>query len=94
MCLAVPGKLLSAEGDDPLFRNGRVSFGGTVKTVNLACVPEAKPGDHVLVHAGMALGVVDEVEAAKVLDLLSELGVPDGVAADDEANEASPDAAR
>jgi len=94
MCLAVPGKLLSAEGDDPLFRSGRVSFGGVVKAVNLACVPEAKPGDHVLVHAGMALGVVDEAEAAKVLDLLSELDVSAGGAVGGESAEASPDAAR
>jgi hydrogenase expression/formation protein HypC len=94
MCLAVPGKLLSAEGDDPLFRSGRVSFGGTVKTVNLACVPEAKPGDHVLVHAGMALGVVDEAEAAKVLGLLSELDVLAGGAVGGESLEASSDAAR
>jgi hydrogenase expression/formation protein HypC len=94
MCLAVPGKLLSAEGDDPLFRNGRVSFGGIVKTVNLACVPEAKPGDHVLVHAGMALGVVDEAEAAKVLDLLSELDVSAEGAVGGESAETSPDAGR
>ena len=28
MCLAVPGKLLDIQGDDPLERSGRVSFGG------------------------------------------------------------------
>jgi hydrogenase expression/formation protein HypC len=71
-----------------------VSFGGIVKTVNLACVPEAKPGDHVLVHAGMALGVVDEAEAAKVLDLLSELDVSAEGAVGGESAETSPDAAR
>ncbi|MCX7865591.1 MAG: HypC/HybG/HupF family hydrogenase formation chaperone, partial [Limisphaera sp.] len=45
MCLAVPGKLLSVSGEDPLERTGRVSFGGVIKEVSLACVPEAKPGD-------------------------------------------------
>lgn len=94
MCLAVPGKLLSAEGGDPLFRSGRVSFGGVVKVVNLACVPEAKPGDHVLVHAGMALGVVDEDEAAKVLGLLGELDFPAGGAVGGRSPEASSDEAR
>ena len=78
MCLAVPGQIHSVAGDDPLFRSGRVSFGGVVKTVSLACVPEAVPGDYVLVHAGMALSVVDEAEAAKVLGLLGELGVAEG----------------
>ena len=63
MCLAIPGKLLNVSGDDPLMRAGKVSFGGAVKEVSLACVPEAKAGDYVLVHVGFALSVVDEAEA-------------------------------
>ena len=55
MCLAVPGKLMSIAGDDPAFRTGRVNFGGIVKQVNLAYVPEVKIGDYVLVHVGFAL---------------------------------------
>jgi hydrogenase expression/formation protein HypC len=73
MCLAVPGKLLSMTGDDPLLRLGKVSFGGVVKEVSLACVPEAKPGDYVLVHVGFALSVVDEAEAQRVFDYLREM---------------------
>ncbi|NGO38394.1 HypC/HybG/HupF family hydrogenase formation chaperone [Limisphaera ngatamarikiensis] len=73
MCLAVPGKLLSVNGDDPLERTGRVSFGGVVKDVSLACVPEAKPGDYVLVHVGMALSVVDESEAQQVFEYLRQM---------------------
>lgn len=74
MCLAVPGKLMSIEGDDPIFRSGQVSFGGTVKEVNLAYVPDAKVGDYVLVHVGFALCIVDEQEANKVFEYLTELG--------------------
>ncbi len=74
MCLAVPGQILSIKGDDPLFRSGRVSFGGVVKEVNLSCVAEAKPGDYVLVHVGMALSVVDEAEAKQVFGYLKEMG--------------------
>ncbi|MFH1566855.1 MAG: HypC/HybG/HupF family hydrogenase formation chaperone, partial [Gemmatimonadota bacterium] len=52
MCLAVPGKLLEITDADPVTRTGRVSFGGVVKEVNLACVPEARVGDYVTVHVG------------------------------------------
>jgi len=78
MCLAVPGKLLSIEGDDPLMRQGRVAFAGIVKPANLAYVPEAKPGDYVLVHAGFAITVLDEAEATKTLAYLAELEPEEG----------------
>lgn len=70
MCLAIPGELLSIAGDDPLARTGRVSFGGIVKEVNLACVPDARVGDFVTVHVGLALSVVDRAEAERVFDYL------------------------
>lgn len=72
MCLAVPGKLLDITGDNPLTREGRVSFAGVVKKANLAYVPEARVGDYVLVHAGFALTVIDEDEALKTLAYLAE----------------------
>ena len=74
MCLAVPGKLMSIEGFDPTFRTGKVNFGGIVKEVNLAYVPEAVVGNYVLVHVGFALTVVDEEEAAKAFGYLKEMG--------------------
>jgi hydrogenase expression/formation protein HypC len=73
MCLAVPGRLLSITGDDPLMRSGKVSFGGILKEVNLACVPEAKIGDYVIVHAGLAISVLDEEEAARTLEYLQQI---------------------
>ena len=79
MCLAVPGKIESIEGidgEDLMFRTGKVRFGGIVKTVNLACVPEARTGDYVLVHAGLAISVIDEEEARKTLSCLDEIGKP------------------
>ena len=80
MCLAVPGKVESIDGGDPVLRSGRVSFGGVVKVVSLACVPEATVGDYVLVHAGMAISTVDESEAEKVFAYLRELGEFDDLA--------------
>ncbi len=73
MCLAVPGKLLSISGDG-LARSGRVSFGGIVKQVNLACVPEANVGNYVMVHVGCAISVVDEAEAMQTLAYLHAMG--------------------
>ncbi len=74
MCLAVPGKLLEITGEDDLSRIGRVSFGGVVKEINLAFVPEARVGDYVTVHVGVALSVVDEEEAQQVFEYLRQLG--------------------
>lgn len=74
MCLAVPGKVLSRAGDDPLDRTARVSFGGVVREVSLAYVPEAAVGDYVIVHVGFALSRLDEAEAARVFAHLKELG--------------------
>ncbi len=74
MCLAVPGKLLEISGTDDLTRTGKVSFGGIVKEINLAFVPEAQVGDYVTVHVGVALSVVDEEEALQVFEYLRQLG--------------------
>ncbi|MEZ5287386.1 MAG: HypC/HybG/HupF family hydrogenase formation chaperone [Vicinamibacterales bacterium] len=74
MCLAVPGRILEIEGDDPLLRSGRVDFAGIQKRVNLAYVPDAVVGDYVMVHVGFAISRVDEAEAAQVLDYLRRMG--------------------
>jgi hydrogenase expression/formation protein HypC len=74
MCLAVPGKLLSISGDEPLARMGRVSFGGIVKEVSLAYVPDVQIGDYVIVHVGFALSRVDEDEAQRVFEYLEQMG--------------------
>src|ERR1035437_10449216 len=73
MCLAIPGKIESITGDDPLSRMGRINFGGIVKEASLAYVPEAKVGNYVIVHAGFALSRVDEDEAQKVFEYLKQM---------------------
>jgi hydrogenase expression/formation protein HypC len=75
MCLAVPGKIISIRGDDPLMRMARVSFGGVVKEVSLAYLPEAGVDDYVIVHAGFALSRIDEQEALAVFEELSKLSL-------------------
>ena len=74
MCLAIPGKVLDVQGDDPLLRSARVSFAGVIKEVSLSCAPEAKPGDYVLVHVGVAISVVDPQEAEETLYYLNQMG--------------------
>jgi hydrogenase expression/formation protein HypD len=71
--LAVPGKLLSIQGAEPFERAGRVSFGGIVKEVNLAYVPDARVGDYVIVHVGFALSTLDEQEARRVFEYLHQI---------------------
>lgn len=73
MCLAIPGKLLSAE-DLGFARAGKVQFGGIVRQVRLDFVPEAAPGDYVMVHVGFAISKVDEAEAQRTYEILEEMG--------------------
>jgi hydrogenase expression/formation protein HypC len=73
MCLAIPGKVETISGDDPITRMGRINFGGVIKEACLAYVPEARVGDYVIVHAGFALSKVDEEEAHKVFEYLEQM---------------------
>ncbi len=79
MCLAVPGKVIEIFGDDPLLRTARVSFAGVIKKVSLTCAPEAKLGDYVLVHVGVAISVVDKKEAEETYEYLRQMGELDGL---------------
>lgn len=79
MCLAVPGKVIDILGDDPLLRSARVSFAGVIKEVSLTCAPDAKVGDYVLVHVGVAISVVDEKEAEETFSYLRQMGDLDGL---------------
>ncbi len=73
MCLAIPGRIAGVSDDDPIMRVGRVDFGGIVKEISLTYVPEARVGDYVLVHVGFALAVIDEAEAERLFEQLSQI---------------------
>jgi len=73
MCLAIPGKIIEITNQDPIMRTGNVSFGGIIKEINLAYVPDAKTGNYVIVHAGFAISRLNEHEAKLVLDDLESL---------------------
>ena len=74
MCLAVPGRIVTIDGVDPILRAGTVDFAGVTKRVNLSYVPEAVIGDFVLVHVGFAISTVDEAEARQVFEYLRTMG--------------------
>ena len=73
MCLAVPGEVVEIVEEGPLNRQARVNFGGIIKTISLALLPEAAVGQYVLVHAGVAISVVDEAEAQETFAYLREI---------------------
>lgn len=73
MCLAIPGKIISIDESGELSRTGKIDFGGIVKDVNLSFVPEASVNDYVIVHAGFAISVIDEQEAARTLRDIDEI---------------------
>jgi hydrogenase expression/formation protein HypC len=67
MCLAIPGRVVSWIDRDPLFASAEVEFGGIRRRCHMACVPEAEPGDYVIVHAGIAISRVDQAAAYQAL---------------------------
>ena len=74
MCLAIPGKIISLSNEnDSSERTARVDFSGVTKEISLAYLPEAKLNDYVIVHAGLALSILDEQEAAQTLAAFAEL---------------------
>jgi hydrogenase expression/formation protein HypC len=74
VCLGVPGKVLSVEENAQGMIMGTVSFAGVNKEICLAYVPEAKPDDYVIVHAGFAISIINEQEAAETFEILRRMG--------------------
>ncbi len=78
MCLGIPGQVV--EITDVEKKLALVDVSGVKRQVNLACIVSEDHsvascvGDWVLVHVGFAMSRIDEVEAQKTLDLLTELG--------------------
>jgi hydrogenase expression/formation protein HypC len=81
MCLGVPGKVISLQPDPSGMTMGRVSFGGIIKEVCMAYVPEVEVGEYVVVHVGFAISRIDEQEALQVFEYLAQIGELDELAA-------------
>lgn len=72
MCLGVPGKIVEIK-ELAGFRSAVVDVAGTTREVSLMMLPDAKVGDFILIHAGYAMQVIDEAEAADTLRLLEQV---------------------
>ncbi|HSB03818.1 MAG TPA: HypC/HybG/HupF family hydrogenase formation chaperone [Thermodesulfobacteriota bacterium] len=68
MCLAIPVMIQEIKGSEAV-----VEIGGVKRKIGLALTPEARAGQYVLIHAGYAIGVLDEDEARETLNLLEEM---------------------
>jgi hydrogenase expression/formation protein HypC len=68
MCLAIPARIIELEGDKAI-----VDAMGNHFKAKTTLLPNAKLGDLVLVHAGFAISQVDEEEAKKTWQLISEI---------------------
>ena len=67
MCLAVPGQVVRWLRRDPPFCEAEVDFMGVRRVCNLSCVPEAEASDYVIVHAGVAISLIDATAAEQTL---------------------------
>jgi hydrogenase expression/formation protein HypC len=77
MCLGIPGKVLEISEATGI-RMGKVDFGGIIKEVCLAYLPEIQVGDYAIVHVGFAITQLDEESAQESLALFEEMGMLKG----------------
>ncbi|APZ91727.1 HypC/HybG/HupF family hydrogenase formation chaperone [Fuerstiella marisgermanici] len=75
MCLGVPGRIIKWTNTDPTFASAQIEFSGVARECSMACVPDAKVGDYVVVHAGIAISRIDETAARQTIEDLKNLGV-------------------
>jgi hydrogenase expression/formation protein HypC len=68
MCLSIPAKVLSVEGN-----TARASVGGAIVQTSLHLVDDVKPGDYILIHTGFALQKISEEEALETIRIIKEL---------------------
>lgn len=73
MCLAVPGKIIELWDSDTT-RMAKVDFGGVVKEVSVAFVPDIQVGEYTIVHVGFALQRLDEESALETLRMFASFG--------------------
>jgi hydrogenase expression/formation protein HypC len=73
MCLGIPGQVTTIYEADGLLM-GKVDFGGVVKDVCLAYVPDIQIGEYTIVHVGFAITRMDEASALETLALFQQVG--------------------
>lgn len=72
MCLGIPGKILSIYEDHGT-KMAEIDFGGVRREACIEVIPDAKPGDWTIIHAGFALNLLSEDEALETLEMFKEM---------------------
>jgi hydrogenase expression/formation protein HypC len=72
MCLGIPAKIQEIF-DDHGTKMAKVDFGGVSRDVCIEVIPDAKPGDWTIIHAGFALNLLSDEEAQETLDILQQM---------------------
>ncbi len=68
MCLGLPAKVVSIEGN-----SGNVEMMGVTNKISIEIFENVKVGDYDLVHAGCAIQDLDEEEALRTIDIFNEI---------------------
>lgn len=68
MCLSIPGRVISIDGD-----SAEVDFMGVKKDVGTMLLEDVKVGDYVLVHSGFAIEKISAEEAEETIKLWEEI---------------------
>lgn len=89
MCLAVPGRVVRWLNRDATFAQAEVEFEGVRRVCHMACVLNAEEGNYVIVHAGVAISLLNEDEARQTLEDFARLGELDASLTESEAEEAT-----
>ncbi len=69
MCLGVPAKVLELRENYLAL----VDYGGVKKVVDATLVPDVKPGDYVIVHAGAIIEKISKEEYEETIKILREI---------------------
>ena len=69
MCLGVPGKVIELREN----HRAMVDVNGNQAVISIRLTPGVKPGQHVLIHAGFALEIMDEKAAQETMHCLLEV---------------------
>jgi hydrogenase expression/formation protein HypC len=73
MCLAIPGLVVQWIQKEPPFCEADVVFMGVKRRCNLTFVQEANEGDYVIVHAGVAISIIDAEQANTIRNDLEKM---------------------
>lgn len=68
MCLSVPAKVVTIDGD-----MATVSLGETIVNASLQLVDDIEIGDYVLLHTGFAIQKLSQEDAEETFKLFEEL---------------------